>query len=99
MARWYVARGYEVLDRNWRCPQGEVDLVLHRQGTVVFCEVKTRSSGRFGSPLEAVGRDKQRRLRRLAVAWLAEHRGTHPQVRFDVAAVTGARVQVVQGAF
>ena len=97
--RWYVARGFEVLDRNWRCPRGEIDLVLCRHGTVVFCEVKTRSSDRFGSPLEAVGRDKQRRLRRLASVWLAGRPGFYASVRFDVAAVTGARVQVVEGAF
>ena len=99
MSRWYVARGFEVLDRNWRCAQGEIDLVLHRHGTVVFCEVKTRSSNRFGSPFEAVGRDKQRRLRRLAALWLAGRPASYPAVRFDVAAVTGARVQVVEGAF
>ena len=97
--RWYLGQGYDLLDRNWRCPQGEIDLVLWRDGTVVFCEVKTRSSTRFGSPFEAVGRDKQRRLRRLGSLWLAEASLRATGLRFDVAAVTGARVEVLEGAF
>ena len=97
--RWYVERGYELVERNWRCATGEIDLVLRQDGTVVFCEVKTRSSARFGSPLEAVGRDKQRRLRRLAATWLATSDVGYRSVRFDVAAVIGSRVEVVEGAF
>jgi putative endonuclease len=99
-AAHYEAAGYRVLDRNWRCPDGELDLVLLRDRVLVVCEVKTRSSTRFGSPLEAVDRTRQRRLRRAAVVWLAGHHAVRPvTIRFDVAAVIGGRVQVVEAAF
>ena len=98
-ARWYEARGYEVLARNWRCREGELDLVLRGDGAVVFCEVKTRSSMSFGAPAEAVTRQKQARVRRLAVAWLRASGVRAGSVRFDVAAVMGRDVQVVENAF
>lgn len=101
-ACWYQANGYEVVDRNWRCPQGEVDLValLRRDRLVVFCEVKARRTSRFGSAAEAVGWDKQARLRRLAAAWLSSHRGGGAVgVRFDVAAWDSGRFEVVEAAF
>jgi putative endonuclease len=66
---------------------------------VVFCEVKARSSDAFGLPAEAVGRTKQARLRRLAARWLAEAGPYAADVRFDVAAVLGGRVDVIEGAF
>jgi putative endonuclease len=98
-ARWYEARGYRVLDRNWRCRDGEIDLVLARDRWVVFCEVKTRSSLAFGHPAEAVGWRKQQRLRHLGARWLREHKVRAVDVRFDVAAVLPAAIEVVEGAF
>ncbi|MBN2623153.1 MAG: YraN family protein [Acidimicrobiales bacterium] len=101
-ADWYVARGYEVVVRNWRCRDGELDLVVARKGELVFCEVKTRSSDRFGVPAEAVTRTKQRRLRVLAARFLAEHGGgggAGRSIRFDVAAVMGGTVEVIEAAF
>ena len=81
---WYTRQGYEVLGRNWRCRDGELDLVVSRDRCVVFCEVKTRSSRAFGDPLEAVSPRKLRRLRGLALRWLDEQ-GIHvPDIRFDV---------------
>lgn len=98
-AAWYEDSGYTVIARNWRCRQGELDLVLGRGRLVVFCEVKTRSSLAFGSPAEAVTRTKQLRLRRLAAAWI-EASGTRPgQVRFDVASVLPGQLDVIEGAF
>lgn len=100
VAEWYLSRGYEVLARNWRCRAGELDLVVRRDGEVVFCEVKTRSSRRFGAPIEAVTPDKRKRLRRLAARWLQEGGGVRAKgIRFDVASVEGARVEVLTGAF
>lgn len=103
-AEWYEARGYEVLDRNWRCREGELDLVLVGHGSVVFCEVKTRRGDRFGAPFEAVTIAKQRRVRVLAVRWLREHSQHGAALRFDVASVVARRgyapvIEVLEGAF
>lgn len=99
-ARWYEHAGYDVVGRNWRCAFGELDLVLRRGPLVVFCEVKTRSSDRFGTPAEAVTYRKRVRLRRLAAEWLAGCEGAGGRaVRFDVAAVRGGTVEVIEDAF
>lgn len=98
-ARWYVARGYRVLDRNWRCAEGELDLVCRRGDILVVCEVKARRSDAYGSPLEAVTAAKRRRVRRLAARWLRAHRVHCSTVRFDVAAVHAETVEVVTGAW
>jgi putative endonuclease len=88
VARAYVEAGFTVLAKNWRCGKGEIDLIVASDTTIVFCEVKTRRGSAFGTGLDAVGPDKQRRLRRLAMQWLAssvEYRGF--ALRLDVAAV------------
>ncbi len=82
--------GLTVLDRNWRCTEGELDIVAtdRSASTVVFCEVKTRSGEGFGTPFEAVTQGKRRKLRRLGLLWLSENRvRTYPVVRFDVIGV------------
>lgn len=90
-ARHLVAQGMVLLDRNWRCDAGEIDLVLRDGDVLVVCEVKTRSSVRCGSPHEAVTDIKVARLRRLAARWLAEH-GVHPRdVRIDMVAILRPR--------
>ena len=82
-----VDEGMVLVDRNWRCDLGEIDLVLRDGDVLVFCEVKTRSSAAYGHPLEAVGRTKGARLRRLAARWLAEH-DVHPSgLRIDLVGV------------
>ena len=98
-AAWYEANGYEVLARNWRCREGELDLIVRRARTIVFCEVKTRSSVRFGAPAEAVTHEKRQRIRVLAARWLTESPVRPREIRFDVAAVLGDAVEVVEGAF
>lgn len=98
-AAWYVERGYTVEDRNWRCADGELDLVLVRDDTVVFCEVKTRSSNAFGNPEDAVTPRKAQRIRRLALRWLDVHDRRSRVLRFDVVAVTGREVVVFEDAF
>jgi putative endonuclease len=91
--------GMEVVARNWRCRQGELDLVVRRGRTVVFCEVKTRSSAAFGAPVEAVTRTKQARLRVLAARWLDEAPFRARDIRFDVASVLAGQVEILEGAF
>lgn len=98
-ASWYEAKGYEVVARNWRCREGELDLVLRRARMIVFCEVKTRSSDRFGAPVEAVTHDKRRRLRALAARWLEQSSSSPREIRFDVASVLAGEIEVLEGAF
>ena len=99
-ADWYRRHGYSVVDRNWRSPIGEIDLIVRRGRLVVVAEVKSRKSDAFGVPALAVGVAKQRRLRRLAAAWLVEHRvGRGLSVRFDVVAITGDQIDVYENAF
>jgi putative endonuclease len=86
-ARHLVEQGMVVLDRNWRCELGEVDLVLRDGPVLVICEVKTRSSTMFGSPIEAVTEQKAARLRRLAARWLADHRVRPDEIRIDLVGV------------
>jgi putative endonuclease len=99
VARWYETRGYTVVARNWRCREGEVDLIVALATTVVFCEVKTRSSDAFGVPASAVGWKKQRKLRALAAIWLKTYDVRPSAVRFDVASVLKQQVEVFEAAF
>ena len=102
-ASWYEDAGYEVIDRNWRRREGEVDLIVRRDRTVVFCEVKTRTSDRFGTGAESVLEAKQRRIRRLASRWLSEltpaSGRSRVDVRFDVVSITAGEVEVFEDAF
>jgi putative endonuclease len=99
-----MAAGLTVVQRNWRCSRGEIDIVAEEGETLVFCEVKTRRSEAFGPPAAAVGTAKARRLRRLAAEWLAAHGGGRRDVRFDVIEVRpaergAAHVEHIRGAF
>jgi putative endonuclease len=79
--------GYRILHRNYRVRGGELDIVCEKDGTIVFCEVKTRTSTRFGIPEEAVTQLKQRRLRRLALEYMQREGVRARSMRFDVIAV------------
>jgi putative endonuclease len=96
--------GLRILDRNWRCADGEIDIVAADGGTLVICEVKTRSGLAFGDPAEAVVAAKAARLRRLALRWLAAHDLSWTDLRFDVVTVLrraegGLLVRHLRGAF
>jgi len=85
--------GLTILERNWRCRDGEIDIVGVDGRTLVFCEVKTRSSHLYGAPAEAITKAKAARLRRLALQWLAARREAGgeefwTELRFDVVSVT-----------
>ena len=95
----YRAHGYAVLERNWRCRAGEIDLICARGTTLVICEVKARTGTAHGHPLEAVTRSKQLRLRRLAVAYLRVGGRRWAEVRFDVVSVLDGTLDVIEGAF
>ena len=102
-AAWYEDQGYEVLERNWRRREGEVDLIARKGRTVAFCEVKTRTTDAFGTGAESVLPAKERRIRRLASRWLAELTPatgrTLVDLRFDVVCITAGEVDVIEGAF
>lgn len=93
-ARHLTEAGLVVLDRNWRCDAGEIDLVLRDGAELVFCEVKTRSGTAYGHPLEAVDDVKTARLVNLAGRWMDEHGVSAAEVRFDMVGV----VRRVRGA-
>lgn len=83
-AHYLTGLGLVILSRNWRCRDGELDIVATDRRRLVVCEVKARSGLGFGAPAEAVTPLKAARIRRLAAAWLTEHRAGWCEVRFDV---------------
>lgn len=85
--RLLTEQGLEVLDRNWRCAAGELDIVARDGAELVFVEVKTRRSTAYGHPAEAVTPAKLGRLRRLAALWLRAHEARAAGIRIDVVAV------------
>lgn len=89
--RHLIEAGLRPVARNWRCPNGEIDIIAWEGGVLAFCEVKTRRTDDFGSPAEAVVPAKARRLRGLAARWLAETGTTADEVRFDVLAASRSR--------
>lgn len=97
-----VAAGMVIVERNWSCAAGELDIVARDGDVLVICEVKTRTGTDFGSPLEAVTARKAARLRRLAAAWVHD-RGVHaPELRIDLVGVLrprrgAAQVEHVRG--
>ncbi len=104
-ARYLVSRGYRILERNYRTPRGEIDIVAERGDALCFIEVKTRSSDEFGEPREAVTTWKQRRIVRAAAAYLSAKERRERATRFDVVEVSitpQGRVEsldVIEGAF
>ena len=101
---YLVGQGMVVLDRNWRCDAGEIDAILRDGDVLVFAEVKTRRTDRYGEPVESVRPAKARRLHRLAARWLDESGLRAREVRFDVVGVLvpadgPATVRHLRGAF
>jgi putative endonuclease len=97
--RHYLRLGHEVIDRNWRSPTGELDLVLLDGSTYVFSEVKARRTADFGPASAAVTVAKQRRIRQLAVEWLRANDVRADAIRFDVVAITGTQLELIADAF
>lgn len=87
-AQYVTTQGHEIMDRNWRVREGEIDIVsMSSDGIFHFVEVKTRSSLAFGHPFEAINKDKAQRMQRLALAWLATHSCLGCGYEIDVSAV------------
>lgn len=95
-AQYLNDRGYEIVDRNWRCSTGEIDLVAFHRGRYVFVEVKTRNGTGFGHPFEAITSNKVSRMRKLVAQWCIANEKAGVNVRLDAIAVliVGGRVAV-----
>jgi putative endonuclease len=97
------AMKYQILERNYRCPLGEMDIIAREKGSLVFVEVKTRATKDFGGPAAAVHEKKQRQLSRVALLYLNQKRIRDIPARFDVVAVDLSgmepRIEVIQNAF
>lgn len=96
--------GYEIVEQNWRCALGEIDIIAAKDGYTVFIEVKTRSSVAYGHPLEAITAVKLQRLRRLAGEWCSQHPAEGRRIRIDAIAVIAPRggeavIEHVEGVF
>ena len=98
-ARALRARGSRIVERNFRCKAGELDLVARDGDTLVFVEVRTRADDRCGGALSAVGFYKQRQVARVARVYLAVRKPRFDTCRFDVVAITGADLVVIKDAF
>jgi putative endonuclease len=98
-AAHYLRLGYELIDRNWRSPSGELDLVLRLGSTYVFCEVKARRTDDYGPATAAVSAAKQRRIRQLGIEWLRAHDLHADAIRFDVVGITGVELVLIENAF
>nr|WP_320146045.1 YraN family protein [uncultured Anaeromusa sp.] len=83
-ARWLLKQGYAVLERRFRCPMGEIDIIAKQGNVIVFVEVKARHHAGYGSPAEAVTWGKQRKLLRTAQLWLLQKGLTEAACRMDV---------------
>jgi putative endonuclease len=86
-AEYLQQAGFRILDRNWRCADGEIDIVMVDRRVLVACEVKTRSGAGYGTPLEAITRQKVRRLRHLAIRWVQANGVLFDELRVDAVEV------------
>jgi putative endonuclease len=101
-ARLLAGRGYRIVERNYRTKQGEIDLIALDGDTIVFAEVKTRTSDAYGAPELAVDPRKQARMVKAALSYLKRKKLHQTACRFDVVAISGPgedRVEVIRNAF
>lgn len=98
-AEWYRRNGYSIVAMNWRCDNGELDVVARSGSLLVICEVKARATAAYGTPLEAMSETKQHRVRRTALRFMKEHGLGSCTVRFDVASVLGTNLEVLTDVF
>ena len=103
VASFYQRNGYEIVARNWHCREGELDIVATSHSdtglTIVVIEVKARATNNFGTPFESVTLAKQKKLRITTTKFLAANPELHGEIKFDVVAVLGTKIEVLQNAF
>ena len=104
LAAWYLKKsGYKILEQNYRTPLGEIDIIAKEKKTIVFVEVKSRQSFRYGNPKWAVTPQKQRKISMVALQYLKSTRLMDARARFDVVAITSNRdepqIEIVKNAF
>jgi putative endonuclease len=104
LAVWYLKKnGYKILEQNYRTPLGEIDIIAKEKKTIVFVEVKSRKSIRYGNPKWAVTLKKQRKISMVALQYLKSIRQTDARARFDVVAIISNRdepqIEIVKNAF
>jgi putative endonuclease len=92
---YLVSNGLSIVERNWRCAQGEIDIVAREGNETAFVEVKTRAGLGYGHPFESITTAKLARLRRLAAAWCEAHPGEFQRIRIDAVAVVAPRTGAV----
>lgn len=102
--KYLKKKGFKVIERNYHCPVGEIDLIAREGDTLVFIEIKARSSSAFGLPQDAVDRFKQEKIIRAARAYLAKHHlNEEIPARFDVVAIhvtpSGPSIELIKDAF
>lgn len=93
------SKGYSIIEYNFRCKIGEIDIVAMDGETLVFCEVKYRSDNRKGTPFEAVTSNKQRKICKTALYYITKHQIINIPCRFDVVGITGDKIEVIKNAF
>ena len=99
VAAYLKKQGYKILKKNYRTPFGEADIIAKDNDEIAFIEVKTRTTDSFGTPSEAVGKDKQQRYRKIAECYWIQT-GEEPNARFDVAEVwADGRIEYIKNAF
>lgn len=95
--------GYQILERNYRCPLGEIDIVAREGKAIIFVEVKSRKTEAFGEPEQAVGKAKQKKMSLLSLYYLEQNRCSSRDARFDVVAVkmlpSGTEIKLIRNAF
>lgn len=96
---YLLGQGYRILDMNYRRPTGEIDVIAMKGDTVVFVEVKRRTTRRYGAPAEAVTPQKQARIVRTAALYLQEKRLDDVGVRFDIIEITPGEIRQIEAAF
>ena len=98
-AEYLKSKGYKILERNFLCPQGEVDIIAQKDGTIIFVEVKQRSSKAFGGGVAAVTKAKQHKVGAAAVRYLQLNKPAYTALMFDIIAITEGKLEHIQNAF